>query len=59
MSREEKMNKILEMSKEIIELMGDSVTDKEIDQLYVQTKFMLETYKEIYEKKEGSNNERK
>ena len=37
------------MSKEIIELIGNSVTDEEIDQLYFRTKFMLETYKEIYE----------
>lgn len=47
MTKEEKLNKILEMSKELIELKLDDISDREIDQLYVQTKFALETLKEL------------
>ena len=57
MSREEKLNKIIEMTKEMIEIIGDDIKDKEIDQLYFQTKFALETYKEMYGIEEGKNNE--
>lgn len=47
MTREEKLEKILEMSKEIIKLEGDKITDNEIDEIYIKTKFMLETLKEL------------
>ena len=47
MSREEKIDKILEMTKEILKLMDDLVSDMEIDQLYIQTRIALETYKEL------------
>ena len=47
MSREEKLNKILEMSVEIIKLQNDKISDDEIDDVYIKTKFMLETLKEL------------
>lgn len=47
LSREEKINKIWEMSTEIIRLTG--VSDKEIDDLYKQTKIMLEITKKALE----------
>lgn len=45
MSKEEMIDKIFEMSKEIILLSNASLED--IKSLYVQTKMMLETYKEV------------
>lgn len=47
MSKEEKINKIFEMSKELMELQIEEISDKEIDKLYMQTKFALETLKEL------------
>lgn len=47
MSREEKIEKLLEMTKEIIILQKDNLTDEELDKLYIQTRIMLETYKEL------------
>lgn len=47
MSREEKLSKILEMSIEIIKLQNDKISDDEIDDVYIKTKFMLETLKEL------------
>jgi len=52
MSKEEKINKILEMSKEIILL--TKVTDEEIEKLYKETKVMLEIYKKAMEVKEDN-----
>ena len=52
MSREEKLNKILEMSIEIIKLQNDKISNDEIDDVYIKTKFMLETLKELQENKE-------
>ena len=53
MSREEKLNKILEMTKEIfnIYLEEDYIEEKDIDKLYIKTKLMLETLKELGDKK--------
>lgn len=49
MSREEKLNKILEMTKEIfnIYLEEDYIEEKDIDKLYISTKLMLEGLKEL------------
>ena len=47
MNKEEKIDKILEMSKEIILL--TKVTDEEIEKLYKETKVMLEIYKKAME----------
>ena len=47
MSREEKIEKLLEMTKEIIILQKDSITDEELDKLFIQTRILLETYKEL------------
>lgn len=47
MTREEKIDKILEMTKEIIKIIDDELTEKDIDKLYVKTKYMLEIYKEL------------
>ena len=49
MTKIEKLNKIVEMSKEMILLQGDNFSDDEVDKLYIQTKLALETYKELYE----------
>lgn len=43
MSREEKIDKIIEMSKEIVYLLD--ISDEEIDKMYIQTKIMLEILK--------------
>lgn len=51
MNREEKINKILEMSKEIILL--TEVKDEEIEKLYKETKLMLEIYKKAMEDKDN------
>lgn len=45
MSKEEKINKILEMTKELIGYLN--AKDEDIDNLYVQTKLILETYREL------------
>lgn len=47
MSREEKLNKILEMSIEIVKLQNEKISEDEIDDVYIKTKFMLETLKEL------------
>lgn len=47
MSKEEKLDKILEMSKEIIKIKFNDITDEEINDIYIKTKFMLETLKEL------------
>lgn len=48
MSKEEKLEKILEMTKEIFDLYKDNISESEIDTLYIQTKVMLESLKELY-----------
>ena len=54
MTKEEKVNKIIEMSKELMMLQLDDISDRELDQLYSQTKFALQTAKELKgESKEG------
>ena len=47
MSKEEKIDKILEMSKELMILMLDEISEEEINALYVKTKIMLEARKEL------------
>lgn len=47
MTREEKIDKILEMTKELIILMGDEITEESLDKLYIETKIMLEARKEL------------
>ena len=48
MSREEKLEKILEMTKEIFDLYKDNISELEIDKLYIETKVLLESLKELY-----------
>lgn len=49
MNREEKLNKILEMTKEIFDiyLKEEYIEEKDIDKLYISTKLMLESLKEL------------
>lgn len=47
MSKEEKINKILEMTKELMILMIDELNEQSINELYVNTKIMLEARKEL------------
>lgn len=54
MSKEEKIDKILEMSKELMILKLDSISNEDLDKLYIETKLVLETFKEL---EGGSNNE--
>lgn len=46
MTIEEKIDKILEMTKEIINLL-DNIDEKEVDKLYIETKLTLEAMKEL------------
>lgn len=46
MTIEEKIDKILEMTKEIINLL-DSIDEKEVDKLYIETKLTLQAMKEL------------
>ena len=48
MSREEKLEKILKMTKEIFVLYKDNISESEIDKLYIETKVLLESLKELY-----------
>ena len=49
MNREEKLNKILEMIKEIFEfyLKNEDIKEKDIDEAYFRIKFVLESLKEL------------
>lgn len=47
MTRDEKIEKIIDMTREIFELTVKEVSDKELDKLYVQTKIALEALKEL------------
>lgn len=47
MSKEEKIDKILEMTKELLILMINELTDESLDELYIKTKIMLEARKEL------------
>lgn len=47
MSKEEKIDKILEMTKELMILMINELTDDSLDELYINTKIMLEARKEL------------
>lgn len=55
MNREEKLNKVLEMTKEIFDiyLKEEYIEEKEIDKLYIRTKLMLESLKELGDKENG------
>lgn len=46
MTIEEKIDKILEMTKELINLLDD-IDEKEVDKLYIQTKLTLQAMKEL------------
>lgn len=56
MSREEKLNKILEMTKEIFDifLKEEYIGEKDIDKLFISTKFTLESLKELGGKDEDN-----
>lgn len=47
MSKEEKIDKILEMTKEIMILMINELKEESLNELYVNTKIMLEARKEL------------
>lgn len=47
MSKKEKINRILEMCKEMYELQTENINENELDKLYFQTKIALETLKEL------------
>lgn len=55
MNREDKLNKVLEMTKEILNIYLESqyIQEKDIDKLYISTKLMLESLKEL----KGKENE--
>ena len=48
MNKKEKVQKILEMYKRIFELLNDGISQKEIDDLYIETKNTLEVYEKIF-----------
>ena len=52
MKRDKKLEKIIEMSKEILKIQFDKISDREIDEFYIQTKFMLKKLKELKDDKE-------
>ena len=49
MNREEKLNKILEMTKEILNyyLKEEYIKEKDIDKLYISTKFLLASLRKL------------
>ena len=47
MTREEKIDKIFEMNKEMFLLNPEAFTDEDLDKLYMQTKMALESLKEL------------
>ena len=47
MTKEEKIEKILLMMKELYTLTSKDIEDEELDKLYYATKFALETEKEL------------
>lgn len=47
MTKEEKIDKIMEMNKEMFLINQDSIKDEELDKLYMQTKLALESLKEL------------
>ena len=47
MNKEEKIDKILEMTKELMILMINELKDESLDELYFNTKIMLEARKEL------------
>lgn len=57
MSKEEKIDKIIEMTKEICYLIKDHISDSAFDKLFLDTRLMLETYSQLYGKESESNEE--
>lgn len=55
MSKEEKIDKILEMTKEICYLIKDQVLDSAFDKMFLDTRLMLETYRQLYGKESESD----
>ena len=47
MNKEEKIDKILEMTKELMILMINELKDESLDELYDNTKIMFEARKEL------------
>ena len=47
MNKDEMINKILEMMKELYEIGKDELNEEELKQTYVRIKFCLETAKEL------------
>lgn len=50
MTKEEKIEKIMEMQKEMFLLNLETIKDEDLDKLYTQTKLALESLKELKEK---------
>lgn len=48
MNKKEKIQKILEMYKRIFELLNDGISQKQVDDLYIETKNTLEAYEKIF-----------
>ncbi len=59
MSKEEKINKILEMTKELLFLMIKNIKEEELDKMFLDTRLMLETYKELNGKESESDESKK
>lgn len=51
MTREKKIEKIIEFFKQLVN--NDSVSDEDLDKLYISFKFVVETHKELH----GDNDE--
>lgn len=51
MTKEEKIDKVMEMQKEMFLLQLDKIKDEELDKLYMQTKLALESLKELKNRK--------
>lgn len=47
MTKEEKIDKIFAMNKEMFLLQQDQIKDEDLDKLYMQTKLALESLKEL------------
>jgi len=47
MTKEEKIDKIINIDKEIFLLQQDQIKDEDLDKLYMQTKLALESLKEL------------
>ena len=55
MTKREKLDRIIQMMKEIYEINFENIDEKEVNDLYFKTKFSLETMKELKGDKDESN----